>query len=904
MILSIPSLFYTIKSIFFVITLSLLISLESRATLNEGDDFEERSSISERLDDSDYSEDDPHAVFLNQKHIQERRINHGIENITSFIKRPEEEIESVMRVALPIITTKRINGTDHPGVQCVCGRLCAKIVNALSNVPAKDRENIAGIAELFYKGEKDHRFPDAFLPHIIKALSNVSKGNRKSVVKLTYPFYRLCIKNDGFGFSNDYSARILTAISNIPPEDRENVMEKITPKITKILTFLTKNCVFRTYSDGGDNGKRKNQHAEMIETIASVPTDDRTSVLDYTFNQEYIPCKKRTYKDPGSGRTRYLERSYADIDEIVLEKMKALKEIAADERSDVLEKAKLLITEDMPDAYPVQILKALSKFSRDQRDTAILDALLRKKRDEDFLPLLIALSEVPEDQRSNVWKAFESLNKKLMSNYSAYTSSNIIRTLAKIPEYQRNNVIDYSLFFLLSSKKDKVFDDHSTLMEIISQVPGEEILDVLEKFKVLFNKKSMNISDCAQIIQTLAKVPKEQRKSAVKTLAQPFLIALKESGSTYSYQTPWGNHISACSWAKLLKSLSNVAADERDDVLKKAALLVNKEISRDEYSKIIEVLSKIPHEERARLVANDFLKKRSVHDHVDLLTALSKIPEDQRTDVLAAFEILINQKFIKSHSGFHDAKTIDTLAKIPEKQRRNVIIASLPLLISNDEKSYGYENLDGKNLKIIESVAEIPEKERTDVIFQTLHLCTEAQNSRSLIITPVYSALQISMPSNPRSIVISSLAKVRAEERNNLIKLVSKFQIKKYGDSYTALIIKEIASMSLEKREHALIASDLGEKQHIIYNTEESRKALRNGFEPYTEYLLKSTFSELFRLKIISAVSGIPQDYKRKISKYMEPVFINMPESYVGDILIGIGHNLSQINLANDKNKN
>jgi hypothetical protein len=104
--------------------------------------------MSERFDDSDYSEDDPYAAFLNEKSIQERRINHAAENISVFIKRPEEDIETVMRAALPIITSKRIifshfNDNDHSHVQYVCGRLCAKII---SGVPAEERESVMGVA--------------------------------------------------------------------------------------------------------------------------------------------------------------------------------------------------------------------------------------------------------------------------------------------------------------------------------------------------------------------------------------------------------------------------------------------------------------------------------------------------------------------------------------------------------------------------------------------------------------------------------------------------------------------------------------------------------------------------------------------------------------------------------------
>ena len=133
--------------------------------------------------------------------------------------------------------------------------------------------------------------------------------------------------------------------------------------------------------------------------------------------------------------------------------------------------------------------------------------------------------------------------------------------------------------------------------------------------------------------------------------------------------------------------------DERDDVLKKAVMLGNEEISRNEYAKIVEALSKISPEERSNLASNAFLKNENVHDRVYLLTALSKVSKEQRTDVLEAFEILINQKF----SGYVDAKIIDALAKIPGEQRQNIIITSLPLLMTKNERKFGYENLKEEN---------------------------------------------------------------------------------------------------------------------------------------------------------------------------------------------------------------
>jgi hypothetical protein len=133
------------------------------------------------------------------------------------------------------------------------------------------------------KEEENQIFPNAAFPHIIKSFSGVLRRDRKKVVELTYPFYRLYASNHHFGFSDNYPALIIKAISNIPEEERDSIMKQITHKIIKILPLFTKNCMFTTYGDGGDNGQREHQHAEMIKTIAQVSKNDRESVLDYTF---------------------------------------------------------------------------------------------------------------------------------------------------------------------------------------------------------------------------------------------------------------------------------------------------------------------------------------------------------------------------------------------------------------------------------------------------------------------------------------------------------------------------------------------------------------------------------------------------------------------------------------------
>ena len=69
-----------------------------------------------------------------------------------------------------------------------------------------------------------------------------------------------------------------------------------------------------------------NQHAQMIEALALVPTKDRMSILEHTFQQDHILGKEYTKKDR-RGRTKTIERSYARIDEILFKKMKVLIEI-------------------------------------------------------------------------------------------------------------------------------------------------------------------------------------------------------------------------------------------------------------------------------------------------------------------------------------------------------------------------------------------------------------------------------------------------------------------------------------------------------------------------------------------------------------------------------------------------
>ena len=134
----------------------------------------------------------------------------------------------------------------------------------------------------------------------------------------------------------------------------------------------------------------------MIEALALVPRKDRMSVLEHTFLQDHILGKEHTYKDR-RGRTKSIERSYAHIDEILYKKMKVLIEIPSNERKDILEKSKLLLDEDIRYPGPIEILIALSKFRGQQIDSIIIETLVRKKRGEDYISILKALSEISED---------------------------------------------------------------------------------------------------------------------------------------------------------------------------------------------------------------------------------------------------------------------------------------------------------------------------------------------------------------------------------------------------------------------------------------------------------------------------------------------------------------------------
>ena len=77
--------------------------------------------------------------------------------------------------------------------------------------------------------------------------------------------------------------------------------------------------------------------------------------------------------------------------------MRAVIEIPSNKRKEILEKSELLISEDMRYPEPVQIFTALSKFQGKELDGIIVETLRRKKKGEDYLPILLALSEIKQD---------------------------------------------------------------------------------------------------------------------------------------------------------------------------------------------------------------------------------------------------------------------------------------------------------------------------------------------------------------------------------------------------------------------------------------------------------------------------------------------------------------------------
>jgi hypothetical protein len=84
------------------------------------------------------------------------------------------------------------------------------------------------------------------------------------------------------------------------------------------------------------------------------------------------------------------------------------------------------LNEEGRDDYFIGVLEAFSKFSPDQRDSILIDALLKKKRGENLLPFLIDISKIPKNQRTDVWRMVEEINKKLKRGSESYSDSNIV----------------------------------------------------------------------------------------------------------------------------------------------------------------------------------------------------------------------------------------------------------------------------------------------------------------------------------------------------------------------------------------------------------------------------------------------------------------------------------------------
>ena len=381
----------------------------------------------------------------------------------------------------------------------------------------------------------------------------------------------------------------------------------------------------------------------------------------------------------------------------------------------------------------------------------------------------------------------------------------------------------------------------------------------------------------------------------MENLTSPFLLTLQESNSTYGYHTPWGNSIKASYWSHIIESLASVERCERKDVLQKSELLMNESMNCDDYSKIIDSVSSVSCNERARFISNPLLHQLSGSDRTALIAIFAKIPIDQVDYIIETFEILSKRSIREKCYGNHDSKIIERIAKIPAQSRRNALISSLPLCMNLTERFGLGSSPDERKLKILESVAEIPIESRDNVIFHALKLCNNEKDSDSLSITPADGAPKITMPSYPTAIIIASIAKVGPEERNELVNLTKKYNIKQHGDGYTALVIQEIARMPADKRGLVVQSYSLGREMRISPSIEKSSGSIERGFQFYLDYLLNTTFCELFRLRLICAVSRMPEVYKRRISKYMRSVFPKIPDSIIGDILIKVGHHLSQV---------
>lgn len=487
----------------------------------------------------------------------------------------------------------------------------AEILKELSKIPQSQRSDVIAHVDALLQGVSNHYYYER--TDLVKAVAAIDQKERKNVLQAAAPL----LKGVDGGKAR---AQIIVAITKIPPDEREEVIRIATTLIQQTLL--------------------KMDPIDIISTILTISNEQRENVVSYV-----LPLLLGIEKG-----------------EQIVELLKAIDAILPLQRQEVMSKTLELMKGCVKGNYVITIIQLLNQIPQNDRTDVILHATPLFEgvtNGNQKANIIKQVSLIPSNERNDVIHNF----LVLMKNISLESSSHkILQALHKIPIQFRPLVVEKAKP-LMGKYSD--FNVPTTILPAVYKLLLSKEENCIEQCTPLLKEVEI-FKEKAEVLSEFAKVPLEDRDRLIS-----ICIPLFSNGG-------WDR-------VELLRSIARLPPENWDNIIYLASTLLKDSLSGKTWAKIIDTIFQIPAEQREdvvkRTAALKLKDEYSKGQHGEyLLKSIADIPSGERDQILELVRPLIkgiDRNFIRS-------EIINTIASMHPSERKNVISKSAHWLAGLD----------------------------------------------------------------------------------------------------------------------------------------------------------------------------------------------------------------------------
>jgi len=397
--------------------------------------------------------------------------------------------------------------------------------------------------------------------------------------------------------------------------------------------------------------------------------------------------------------------------------------------------------------------KFLQSVFKNEASAEVIETIIELLQKHSFTPkerskILTGMRKIPKDENADIIEKAIPLLKEV-ANCEAWI--NILLAVQELPKDQRVSVIKMTLSLNLELKmKFSNFDSLDDIFKAMTSIPeGDERADVIEKTKSLIGEQRI-VKDLENIIKEIQEIPRDERADIIENL------------KTLNINIPW---IDSKTRIQFIKKIRSIPKDQIKDIINKAVLVSKRILNEHVSPEILDIIGRIPEGERENVIENltffsfNYLNPDQLEKN---LMSIWYIPPIERTDVIQKAKLLTEGFFISGQTrGYVNCSfeaMLNEIRSIPEGEERDDVIKRVRNLLPKVSEHHKYISL-GEINSILNVLKNMDRAERADIIETGAPFW--ARNDFILLIGYILEQIK-SLPADQRLNIIADAAPLNA----------------------------------------------------------------------------------------------------------------------------------------------